>query len=694
MATRYLARALLLVSFATIANAAAILLSLMKELQKESQAINHLASISSQWCSDAQHQSTAMTQVIQGQLDDATVAVQQIQSDLTRLQSEVALAKSTQDQREQQLKDAVATSKFAIAEFTSEQDQLNKTLGATEHAMKLVNAQMQMDDQQQRQLGGADAVVNNLLQTSSDHFSDEEKEIMSDYVNDPKPSQTSVDRPQQLLQTLTSLHERLQKEQASAFTEHQVMSTRLWSFTDHLNSSIMESKSQTASISVEMAQRKREHTRLDGKITKLSALLGKVEDSAKATKAACSTDAEHKISIQKFIEEESDSLRATLKQMPQLSSELLFDLNNVVPVAPSFLQVQGGRGRRQQVKVHDPISPILMDLKAMANKFPDDAEAFTGAQQMVVASKPNSRDDSPGQKPQDGIVGFAKSPIQDIQAFLKSDEDGGGVQLPGEERILLSNVGVLDKVTNVYNNLLDNVHSKEKAVDDQLKWCSSIARDAKVDSDAVERSLKWTNAKLNLVNVAMAEYDSLVAFDKQQQSSLVANSAKLQKLAEVEDSQLQQTYATLKEYGQQLLSLESELGQRASEQERKGAEVVRQLLERLEKHQGLLQQWRVQSKDRHEAVDTSTKSVVDALSDHITQANRRQVRLKMESQVLTSLLSSKEKDRDLSAQYSTLSQQLCSSSRAKQLQSHGTTFRQEASAIEKSLSALSLTNVA
>jgi hemerythrin len=663
----------------------------MKELQKESQAVNQLASISSQWCSDAQHQSLAMTQVIQGQLDDATVAAQQIQSDLTRLQSEVALARSTQEQREQQLKDAVATSKFALAEFTSEQDQLNKTLAATEHAIRLVKAQLQMDDQQQRQLGSADAVVNNLLQSSAEHFSDEEKEIMSEYVNDPKPSQTVPDRPQQLLQTLTSLHERLQKEQSTASSEHQIMSTRLWSFTDHLNSSIMESKSQAASISIEMAQRKREHTRLDGKIASLAALMGKVETSAKATKSACSTDAEHKASIQKFIEEESDSLRTTLKQMPQLSSELLFDLDNVVPVAPSFLQVRGGR--RQHLKVHDPVSPILMDLQAMASKFPDDSNAFAEARETIVASRPvsSSKHD---QKPQDGIAGFAKSPIQDIQAFLKSDEQGGGVQLPGEERILLSNSGILDKVTNVYNNLLDTVHSKEKAVDDQLKWCSSIARDAKVDSDAVERSLKWTSAKLNLVNVAMAEYEGVVAFNKQQQNSMAANSAKLQKLAEVEDGQLQQSYQTLKQYGQQLLSLESELAQRASEEERKGAEIVRKLLDRLEKHQGLLQQWRVQAKDRHQDVDSSAKAVENVLRDHIKQANRRQVRLKVEAQELASLLSSKAKDKELSEQYMTLSQQLCSSTRAKQLQSHEATFRQEASAIEKSLSALSLSSVA
>merc|ERR1719199_203986 len=133
-------------------NAAAILLSLLKELQKESQAIGHLASISSQWCSDSAHQDLGMVQVIQGQLDDATIAVQQIRSDEKRLQSELTLAESTQQQREQQLSDATSTSNFAAAEFNSEQDQLNKTLEASQHAMRLLKAQMQMDADQPQDL--------------------------------------------------------------------------------------------------------------------------------------------------------------------------------------------------------------------------------------------------------------------------------------------------------------------------------------------------------------------------------------------------------------------------------------------------------------------------------------------------------------------------------------------------------------
>jgi len=679
------------------ADGAAILLSLLKELQKESQAIGHLASISSQWCSDAAHQNLGMTQVIQGQLDDATIAVQQIRSDEKRLQSELTLARSTQQQREQQLQDATSTSSFAAAEFSSESDQLNKTLIAAQHGMRLVKAQMTMDTQQQEQLGSADLIVNNLLQTGTDHMTDDEKNIMQNYKSDPKPEQAPATgaKPQELLETLTKLTSRLEKEQTRTYAEHQVMSLRLWSFTDHLNSSIMESKSQSASIGMEMSQRKREHTRLDGKIISLSALLRKVEASKQSTSSMCSLDEQRKQQIEKYIAEESDSVRLTLKKMPALSSELLFDLSTVLPAAPtftSFLQLRGTQRMqaKQHSKLHDSVSPILKDLESMATKFPEDAATLANAAKSVMAHRsPQAAIKAiPEEKPADGINGFASSSIQDIYAFLKSDDQAGGATLGGEERMLLSNTGDLKKVAGIYDGLLDHVHTKEKAVDDQLKWCGSIARDAKVDSDAVARSLKWTGAKLNLVRVAMSEYESTMEFNTQQQQAMVARAVQLQKLSSVEDSQLQQSYSALKEYGQQLMSLVSDLNAKPNPEERKGAEVVRSLLDKVEKHQGLLQQWRVQSKDRRQAVDATFKVAQQALADGVKQSQRRLVRLKVESQVLTSLASSKAKDKELSENYVKLSQNLCSGNRAKELQAKGAKLREEAAAVQKSISAL------
>lgn len=343
--------------------------------------------------------------------------------------------------------------------------------------------------------------------------------------------------------------------------------------------------------------------------------------------------------------------------------------------------------KEEQKKLRESVSPIFKNLEAMAKKFPEDSSSFKDAEQHLIQGSSEQLTQASA-KPADGIKGFATSSIQDIYAFLKSDDVGGSSAIPVEQRMLLSNSGDLKKVTGIYDGLLEHVQKNEKSVDDQLKWCASIARDAKVDSDAVARSLKWTGAKLNLVRFAASEYERTMEFSKLQQNAMSTRSTKLQMLSDAEDSQLAQTYSALKEYGQQLLALVSDLGSKSNQEGRQGAVVIRGLLDRIEKHQGLLQQWRVQSKDRRQSVDTSIKALQRSLADGVKQSQRRLMKLKVETQALTSLSSSKAKDKELSENYVRLSQELCSGGQAKELQEHSAKLRQEAAAVKKSLSAL------
>merc|ERR1719440_2711657 len=104
-------------------------------------------------------------------------------------------------------------------------------------------------------------------------MTDAERSTIAEYAGDARAGE----EPQVLLDTLLNLRARLVKEQGNAPSEQQATSARLWTFTDHLNASIMESKSQAASILMEMAQRKDESTRLDSKIASLNSLRSKVE---------------------------------------------------------------------------------------------------------------------------------------------------------------------------------------------------------------------------------------------------------------------------------------------------------------------------------------------------------------------------------------------------------------------------------
>lgn len=669
------------------ADATAVLLSLLREFQKESDAIVRLAGFSKEWCDDASRQNVGMAQALQGELDDASDAVQQMKSDEKRLQSELRLSKSTQKERDDQLGDAVSTSNFATAEFDSEHEQLTQTLEVSKKALRLLKAQANSDAQQQLELGRADGIVNSLLQTSTDRMTEEEKHVMLAYSNDPKPGQS-----QELVQTLSTFHTRVEAERNAASSDHQSMAQKLWSLTDRLNSSIMESKSQGASLGMEMAQRKRERTRLEGKISVLTSILDKVEANNRKAGTTCSVDAQHAAQIQKYITQVSDDVRTTLKKMPALSSELLFNLQTVIPEQPpvsSFLQV---KSESQAHKARDPVSAIMKDLEGLANEFTEDSSIFAEAERALVASR-KSREVAKRMATDGTVEGFASSSINDIYAYLKSDElpQSSSAQLPSEERLLLRDSGDLTKVTDVYQNLLTRVNAEEQSVDGQLKWCSSIARDAIADVNAVTRSLKLTAAKLNLVQDAISDYEKSVAFSKSQQNSVSARAVQLQKLAAVEDKQLQQYSDSLKVYGQQLLSLLTTLEQEqaSSPQNRKGADVVRGLLEKVEKQQGMLEQWRVQSKERRQAQLVALTALEQAFAAGIKANSKRLVRLKVEAQALTSLASSKADDRSLSEKYVQLSKDLCSDVRAKQLQGHSSTLHDEAKSIRRSLTILS-----
>merc|ERR1719491_1190820 len=100
-------------------------------------------------------------------------------------------------------------------------------------------------------------------------------------------------RAQQLMMKLRRMYTQLAQQKTGAVQERNSMLERLWSFTDKLNSSIMEAQSQVAAITMETAQRKREHARLSGRIAGLASLLHAVNASAQVTEATCIEEERH-----------------------------------------------------------------------------------------------------------------------------------------------------------------------------------------------------------------------------------------------------------------------------------------------------------------------------------------------------------------------------------------------------------------
>merc|ERR1719203_1285698 len=134
------------------------------------------------------------------------------------------------------------------------------------------------------------------------------------------------------------MYAQLSQEKSTAAVEHNAMLQKLWSFADHLNSSIMEAQSQVAVITMEFAQRKREHARLSGRIAGLASLLHAVNASTQATEATCIEEERHRGDIASFITAESSAVNAIMSHLPAASSgSYLQQRQESKPLA--FLQV-------------------------------------------------------------------------------------------------------------------------------------------------------------------------------------------------------------------------------------------------------------------------------------------------------------------------------------------------------------------
>jgi len=676
-------------------------MSLLKELESEAKASQRHARAAEKWCEAAVHQKSGMADAIQGQLDDAATAARQVQYDANRLRSELALAQGTQKQREQQLQDAISTGSIATEEFNSQQRHLETTLKAARYALAYFRKQSQEEpaaDSEQPEADEEDPAspVSNLMQAPGSLLTEKERSVMASYLNDPRPSEdsSSGDQSRELVQTLTELNGRLQEDRDHASQEHQGMRTQLWALTDHLNSSIMEIASQAASIQMEIAQRRREHTRLHSRVSALTRLRAKVKDSQAATGEACRDQQQTQAEVLHYTAEESASLRKVMKKVPLESSEILDDTQEVAASgSPTFLQVHTNTGSGSALR------HVLRGLRHMADRYPEESAWFVNAEHQLKQQSPRAASEAAAAnrpaRQAEAKVGSKKnasSSIQSIEQFVRTslteDSNPDVARLPGEERLLLVNAGQLEPVKKLYGSLLADAEVKEKGLSDQLKWCASISRDAKVDGDAVSRSLKRTHAKLNLVQEATAAAEKSAKYCKEQQETLTNQLEQLRQLIESEDHERQRSQGVLSDHAKQLLTLSTELSERPSQEDHKAADLVQGVLKTVKLHQKSLQLWHEQSKKHRDALRAADGSLAKALADESQRGGRRLVWLKAEAQALSAFAHSKANDVMLSGRYLKLSQELCSKEHAALLTTQDQKVREEVAMLQKFVASL------
>jgi hypothetical protein len=281
----------------------------------------------------------------------------------------------------------------------------------------------------------------------------------------------------------------------------------------------------------------------------------------------------------------------------------------------------------------------------------------------------------------------ATDALKDIQQFVNSADaqDGGDVAaLSGESRPLLSDPDEVQKIKSSYKSLLARVQAKQRSVQDREKWCEATLRDSKVDGALVGQNLKRMNAKLNLVKVAMLQYEKSSQYYVDQGKFMQSQVQKLAELSKDEDREYSKGYETLSDFSKQLMSLASELTQVLTTEERRNADMVKSLVQKLENHQNMLEvEHRMWGKWKEELVQVDS-AIQTALQTNIRHNDRRIVQFKTESQFLTSLSHAKQNDRVLSEGYKQISRQMCSKDIMSSMKNEVDTLQKQANELQNS----------
>lgn len=647
--------------------AAPLLLTLLKDLRTEAEASLVLEGSTADWCRDARGQKSGMASALQRQLDEANNEMRQVALDGKRLSSEASLINSTTEQKEQQLKDATLTRIAASAEFQNERGQMQALLDATEHAIQLVEIQSDGGDAQQA--GGAGHDMDSQLISSLAQLQRVAEGGQSGTLQGS--GSLSMMRSRELRQQLMRLRERLRGALSSSSEQEQEMGQKHWIFADHLNSSLMEIQSQIAAIKMQVAQRKREHIRLERRAGDLQALLAAVAESRAATEAACAAEEKARSEVSQHIKAESLVVKTMLKQKPASEQP-----PQAATGTPSFLQVQ-----EHALASSRAVQRAVDDLESMARRFPQEAALYDeGARRLsLIHGGPQGGGGSATSgatgAPSAGGGGAAgdaaseddaRSALRNIKMFVAANNDEGS-QASGAGQNLRHGgakrrraASSTDEVGGLYTGLLERVRSKQQAVADQRSRCSALLRDAAVDRAALARSLKRIDAKSRIAKAMMSEYEQCEAYDKAQGKQISALLGRLSQLSKDAGSLRVKARNTLRDHAEELMALATDLSQQPSGDEQHTAQMVRSLAQKVDGHRRGLELQHVHLAERKEALDTADSRLLKLLQADAERNHRRMVGLQAERQLLSGLAFAKANDRELGAKYLDISNRLCS----------------------------------
>lgn len=240
------------------------------------------------------------------------------------------------------------------------------------------------------------------------------------------------------------------------------------------------------------------------------------------------------------------------------------------------------------------------------------------------------------------------------------------------------------KAKATYQKLLSQLQQQQKTLRDEGTWCASILGEAQAGQAAIARSLKQSKARLNLMKVAMLQYEKSTQYYQAQANAAHAAGEELATLTAAERALYAQATKEVSEFSKQLMSLGMELNSSPLAEDRRNAGVVAALVQKLEGHQNLCEAGHTEWDRWTSKVSAADTALHSILKTDVMHNDRRILQFKTESQFLQSMEHSRANDKALASGYQFTAKKICPDGLPDQLKEQQSSLEQQVKDLQAS----------
>mmetsp|Transcript_21351 Transcript_21351/g.51770 ORF Transcript_21351/g.51770 Transcript_21351/m.51770 type:complete len:698 (+) Transcript_21351:121-2214(+) len=631
-------------------DAASILSSLLRRLESSRTQNLDLDQQVSSWCTASKALKNAVIETLEHKTVEANTYMLELDADLRRLNSEVSLIEQNLASKQAEITTANATQSAADQEYAETAKDTETVMEATHHALWLVSAAA-------GQTNGAphtSQALQSLLDLTPEELTENDKHVMSSYMQKGSSEDDGSERREQLKTTLTQILKRLEDGRTTASQQMEQAKQAYDRFVADAKRNSQDLSLQARNLKVEAAEQRRAKARFAAEQQDLVTLLQAAKDTRTANEPMCGAPARSVATkVNSYIVQEIEAARTVLESTSPDSAGMFLQAVGQGPT--SFFQVD-------QLQIKTPVTAAADHLRKLAKSYKSEAawylEAVSTLSQVSreIAQKPAlvsqkrvvkqasktaaKKDDDDGVMSE--IADFATKDDEDVEAIRDIAVD------PREEAA----------VKQTYGSMLSHLQEKKQQLIRKGQWCRTLNNGAQADGAEAAKSLEMVQSKLSVFQGAIQRYVESTNYSQSHLTLLEKDSAAFQDLADAESRDFDSTRHALTDFGRQLFSLSTEL-QSGTEDARRNSRVVQSLVQRIEA-QGTLYA------DRHAVWQkwaSQVKSSLDAISSVVTDitahnAHRIQ-RLKSEGRFLKAVQDSRQSDSLLATDFSTSLKQVC-----------------------------------